>query len=116
MQLVFADDAVRQLCTTQELLVRTFGEMSRSVKLALMVIAAAESLADVAAFAALTVRKVRQTLEGLAEFDVRHAAVQLRLRATELIPVRTRDDDSVFGYVRAVSVLQVQLASVVVGA
>lgn len=58
MRLTFADGAVQRLCATQESLILAFGQLWISVKICLSALAAAETLADVAAFAAITVRSV----------------------------------------------------------
>jgi hypothetical protein len=115
VQLEFADDTVRLLCSTQELLVRTFGPAWRSVARCLAILEAADTLADLAAFAALIVYQVVQTVSGALEFVVAYAAIQVRVR---VLPPASRPEDAGrdgegLALVRAVSVVSVSLAPAV---
>jgi hypothetical protein len=118
VQLVFADESLRLLCSTQELLVRAFGPAWRSVAHCLKILEVAETLADLAAFAAIVVYQVLQTVEGALEFVITYAAIQLRVRTLAPIPQPgTRHEDREgLALVRAVSVLSVALSPAVIGA
>jgi hypothetical protein len=118
VQLTFADGAVQRLCATQESLMRAFGELWISVKFCLTVLAAAETLADVAAFAALTVRLACQAGGDLAEFLIGHGSIWLHVRSlVPAAPVESQGSRAdVLDLVRAVSVVNVtQVAAAAVG-
>lgn len=109
MQLTFADTAVQRLCATQELLIRVFGDLWALVKMCLSLLEAVETLADLATFAAVTIRRVCQVNEGRADFLIGLGAVQLTVRALgQPLSSRTPDDDQdhLVG-VRSVSVVSV---------
>jgi hypothetical protein len=111
VQVSFADEAVRLLCAKQEALMEVFGELWVSVKFCLTVLAAAETLADVATFAAITVHFARQAAQGLAEFLILSGAVQMLVQGACV-------DDAVrdIRAVRSVSVLSVTRVTAVVAA
>lgn len=115
MQVSFADATVKRLCATQESLIRVFGELWTSVKLCLTVLAAAETLANVATFAAVTVRCVYQAGGGVVEFLIGHGTVQLRVRALDADASNEGPDSprDPLTLVRAVSVVSVTQAAAV---
>jgi hypothetical protein len=81
MQLMFADTAVQRLCATQELLIRVFGELWALVKICLSMLEAVETLADLATFAAVSIRSVCQISEGIVDFLIGFGAIQFTVRA-----------------------------------
>jgi hypothetical protein len=81
MQLTFADTAVQRLCATQELLTRVFGDLWSMVKICLSLLEAVETLADLAKFAAVTIRHVCQINGGIADFLIGFGAIQLTVGA-----------------------------------
>lgn len=118
MRLTFADGAVQRLCATQESLILAFGELWISVKICLTALAAAETLADVAAFAAITVRRVCQAGGDIAEYLIGHGSIRLRVRGlgADTMAEAAGSDRDGLDLVRAVSVLSVtQVAVAAVG-
>lgn len=81
MQLTFADTAVERLCSTRELLVGVFGDLWVLVKCCLSLLEVADTLADLAAFVAVTVQRVRQASLGTAEYSIGLGGIQLMVRA-----------------------------------
>jgi hypothetical protein len=113
----FADSAVQRLCATQESLVRAFGELWISVKICLTVLAAAETLADVATFAAITVRSVCQAGEEIADFLIGHGSIRLHVHGlgggtSQEAPGSGRDGLALLQAVSVLSVTQVAVAKV----
>jgi hypothetical protein len=112
VQLTFADEAVQRLCASQESLMRVFGELWISVKICLTVLAAADTLADVAAFAALTVRLAYQAGGDVVEFLIGFGSVRLHVRGVAAAsPEAQGSRADVLDLVRAVSVLKVTLVA-----
>jgi hypothetical protein len=118
VDLSFADESLRLLCSTQELLVRAVGSAWRSAARCLRILQIAETLADVAAFAAVMVYQVLHTIDGVAEFVVEFASIHIRVRTLAPVPRPTtqRDDREGLALVRAVSIVSVTLAPAVIGA
>jgi hypothetical protein len=81
MQLTFADSTVERLCSTQELLVRAFGELWILVKFCLSLLEVAETLADLATFTALTISRTQQIGGDIADYLVGIEAIRLTVRA-----------------------------------
>ena len=109
MQLTFADTAVERLCATQELLTRVFGDLWTLVKICLSLLQAVETLADLAAFASVTIRRVCQISEGIADFLIGFGAIQLTVRGLGQLPSSGTPDDDRYHLagVRSVSVVSV---------
>lgn len=112
MHVTFADEAVLKLCTTRASMVRAFGEFWTSVKLCLTVLMAVETLADIAAFAAFTVRCIGRTVTNAVDFLVRHGDISVTLRAMDR-EVRGAADEEATALVRAVTVMSVSLTPAV---
>jgi hypothetical protein len=114
MQLTFADTAVQRLCATQELLTRVFGDLWAMVKICLSLLEAVETLADLATFAAVTIRYVCQISEGVADFLIGFGAIQLTVRALGLPSYSGTSDDDRDHLARVHSVSVVSVSRVVV--
>jgi hypothetical protein len=113
VQLSFADEPVRLLCTTQESLMQVFGELWASVKFCLTVLAAAEALADVATFAAITVRVARRVSQDVAEFLILCGPVQMLVRAVGVdVPEERTGPMTAIKAVTVLSVMPVAAAAV----
>jgi hypothetical protein len=113
MQVTFADTAVERLCATQELLTRVFGDLWALVKICLSLLQAAETLADLATFAAVTIRRVCQISEGIADFLIGLGAIQLTVRALGQIPSSGTPDDDRYHLAGVRSVAVVSVSQVV---
>lgn len=118
MDLSFADESVRMLCTSQELLVRAFGSAWRAVARCLRILESVDTLADLAAFAAVVVFQVVRAIDGIVEFVVEYAWVHIRMRTLTPVPgpLGRRADREGLALVRAVSIVSVTLAPAVIGA
>jgi len=115
MQLTFANAAVEKLCGTQELLVRVFGDLWVLVKYCLSLLEVAETLADLAAFVAVTIECVRQASLGVAEYLVGLGEIQLMVRvfgslSSEANPNRDQGDLAAVCAVAVISVSRVPAA------
>ena len=114
MQLTFADTATARLCATKELLIHAFGDLWVLVKACLSLLEVAETLADLLTFAAMTIRRVRQVGEGVADYLISLGGIQLTVRALSSLSsvggTEYGQDD--LAAVRAVSVVSVSLVSV----
>src|SRR6266704_6633267 len=110
MQLAYAHDSLRLLCETEALLFRDWGELWMSVAVCLSVLAFADTLAEFATLATVTIRRASQPASGV-EFVIDHDAFEMRLRAIDHAGrcLRLPDDDrDAFRLVRAVSVLSLK--------
>ena len=108
MQLTFADTAVQRLCATHELLTSVFGDLWALVKICLSLLEAVETLADLATFAAVTIRRVCKISEGMTDFLISLGAIQLTVRALgQPLSSGTPDGDRNLTKVRSVSVVSV---------
>jgi len=112
VRLTFVDDAVRRLCTTQEALRCAFGELWEMVRFCLAVLDKAETLAEVAAFAAVT---VRQVVGDVVEFVVAHGSAEVRVCAIGDHLVAATSAPKLSEIV-AVSIVSVSAVPAVVGA
>lgn len=117
MHLSFADESLRPLRNTEELLVRAFGSAWPSVARCLRILEAAETLADVATFAAVVVCQVLQTIEGVIEFVVEYGSARLWLRAQAPAAGAAIGwgDREGLALIQAVSIVSVTLTPAVVG-
>lgn len=91
---------------------QAFGELWVSVKFCLTVLAAAETLADVALFVAITVRFVRQVGQGIAEFLIFSGPVQVLVRGACAVPDGLASDTTAIKDVTVLSVMPVAAAAV----
>lgn len=109
MQLTFADTAVERLCATQELLTRVFGDLWALVKICLSLLEAVETLADLATFATVTIRRVCRISEGIADYLIGLGPIQLTVRALGQASSSGTPDDNRdhLARVRSVSVVSV---------
>ena len=109
MQLTFADTAVQRLCATQELLIRVFGDLWALVKVCLSLLEAVETLEDLATFAAVTIRRVCQISECIADFLIGFGAIQFTVRGLGQPSSSGTPDDNRdhLARVRSVSVVSV---------
>ena len=118
VDLSFADESVRMLCNSQELLVRAFGSAWRAVARCLRILESVDTVADLAAFVAVVVFQVVRAIDGIVEFVVEHARVHIQMRALTPVPgpVDRQTDREGLALIRAVSIVSVSLAPAVIGA
>lgn len=113
MQLTFADAAVERLCSTQELLIRAFGDLWAVAKVCLSLLEVVETLADLVTFVAVTVQRARHISEGVADYLISFGGIQLTVQALGSLSStgnseRSQDDLAAVG---AVSIVSVSLVS-----
>lgn len=115
MQLTFTDAAVERLCSTQELLIRAFGDLWALVKACLSLLEVVETLADLVKFAVVTVQRASHIGEGVTDYLISMRGIQLTVRALDSLSSagsfeRIQDDLAAVGAVSIVSVSQVSAA------
>lgn len=98
MQLAYATDSLRELCVAQSALVAVWGEMWSHVAKCLLLVDAAGTLADIAAFAAFTVLVMRGPALNMTMFIVSNGVAELHLHPIDgegrQIAVPGNDDDA----------------------
>lgn len=118
MQLDFADESLRLLCSTQESLMLAFGPAWTSVARCLTILHGVESLAEVAAFAVVVLCQVITAIENAVEFMITYGSVRIQFRSLDVAGaiLLTSEGSGALALVRTVSIVNVSLVPVVVRA
>lgn len=81
MKLSYGNNSVRLACATKAALQRAFRSMWHTVQRCLNMLLGVETLNELTSFDSVTLRRVRSTFTGVAEFVMSFGSVELRLRA-----------------------------------